>query len=86
MTTTLTMDRAGRIMIPKALRENLRLNPGDTLELESKGETITLQPLRPKALLKKELGIWVYQGEPTHISIPDLIENHRNQRTKVILG
>jgi hypothetical protein len=32
---------------------------------------------RPKALLKKERGVWVYQGEPTGVSITALIERTR---------
>ena len=54
MTTKITLDRAGRILIPKTLREEWRLNPGDTLQLDSQGEEIvTLRPVRPRALLRK---------------------------------
>jgi AbrB family looped-hinge helix DNA binding protein len=35
MNTRLTMDRAGRIVIPKSVREELRLELGDELEIES---------------------------------------------------
>ena len=47
MTTKLSLDKAGRVVIPKALRQELRLGPGDTLQLESRGDQITLRPLRP---------------------------------------
>lgn len=66
MTAKLTLDQAGRLMIPKALRQELHLGPGDTVQLESEGEQIMLRPLRPKALLKKEHGVWDYQGEPAN--------------------
>jgi len=62
MTAKLTLDRAGRVLIPKTLRQKLHLGPGDALHLDSEGEKITLRPMRPKALLKKERGVWVYQG------------------------
>ena len=39
MNTRLVMDKAGRVVIPKPLREELRLEPGDALELESAGST-----------------------------------------------
>ncbi|MGA2878498.1 MAG: AbrB/MazE/SpoVT family DNA-binding domain-containing protein [Bryobacteraceae bacterium] len=55
MTTKLTLDKAGRVMIPKTLRQELHLGPGDTLQLDSKGEQITLRPMRPKALLKRSV-------------------------------
>ena len=60
--------------------------PGDTLQLNNEGEEITLRPLRPKALLKKELDVWVYQGEATHASIPDLIDREREKRLREPMG
>ena len=81
MTTKITLDKAGRVVLPKPLREELHLCPGDTLQLESEGERITLRPVRPKATLKKEHGVWVYQGEPTDVSIADLIDREREKRT-----
>ena len=82
MTTKLTLDQAGRVLIPKNLRHELHLGPGDALELESEGDEITLRPVRPKALLKKEHGIWVYQGEPSDTSITDLIDRNRESRIR----
>jgi AbrB family looped-hinge helix DNA binding protein len=86
MTAKLTLDRAGRVLIPKSLRQKLRLGPGDALQLNSEGEEITLRPVRAKALLKKEKGVWVYQGEPTQVSIPDLIDREREKRSGEIIG
>ena len=82
MTAKLTLDRAGRVLIPKTLRQQLHLEPGDALQLESEGEQMTLRPVRPQALLKKERGVWVYQGEPTTASIPDLIDRERAKRAR----
>jgi AbrB family looped-hinge helix DNA binding protein len=82
MTTKLILDQAGRVLIPKTLRQELQLGPGDTLQLESEGDEITLRPVRPKALLKKEHGVWVYQGEASDVSITDLIDRERGKRTR----
>jgi len=46
MKTRLTIDKAGRVVIPKPLREELHLEPGDSLEMESAGEQITWRPVR----------------------------------------
>lgn len=81
--TKLTLDSAGRVMIPKPLRQELHLGPGDTLQLEGEGEQIMLRPVRPKALLKKERGVWVYQGEPTEVSVTDVIDRERQKRLRV---
>jgi AbrB family looped-hinge helix DNA binding protein len=86
MTSKLTLDKAGRVMIPKPLRQQLRLGPGDALQLESEGEQITLRPIRPKALLKKERGVWVYQGEQTETSITALIDREREKRVRDRMG
>ena len=57
------------------------------MQLDSQGEeTVTLRPVRPKALLKKELGVWVYQGEATAASIPALIDREREKRLREMLG
>lgn len=73
-------------MIPKLLRNKLHLGPGDTLQLESEGEQITLRPTRPVALLKKESGVWVFQGEPTDASITDAIDRARSKRLRDLIG
>ncbi len=62
MATTLTLDKAGRVVIPKSLREELHLEPGDQLELQHEGECVTLRPLRAGSPLRKEHGVWVFRG------------------------
>jgi AbrB family looped-hinge helix DNA binding protein len=80
-----TIDRAGRVIIPKPIREELHLKPGDSLELEAGTDQITLRPVRPKATLKKEYGIWVYQGEATDLSIVDVIARERENRIRDLI-
>jgi AbrB family looped-hinge helix DNA binding protein len=85
MTAKLTLDKAGRVLIPKSVREDLHLGPGDTLELESEDDQITLHPIRPTAQIKKERGVWVYQGERTALSIIDLIDRQREKRLRQMM-
>ena len=85
MKTNVSLDKAGRLVLPKALREEMQLGAGDTLVLESEDERITLRPLRPQAPLQKERGVWVYQGGPSNASIPDLIDLERAKRLRDIL-
>lgn len=44
MASTLSIDKAGRIVIPKAIREKLHLEPGSTLQAEVVGDRIELSP------------------------------------------
>lgn len=86
MTTKVSVDKAGRVVLPKPLREKLRLQPGDDLAIEADDHIITLTPIRPQPQLVKEMGIWVYQGEgPTDESIPDLIDRVREERIRDLL-
>ena len=62
MHTTVTIDKAGRVVIPKEIRDELRLEAGDTLTLESEGERVTLRPVHDGTPLQKERGVWVFRG------------------------
>jgi len=59
---TITVDGAGRVVIPKEIREELHLEAGTSLEIVSDGRDITLRPQHASAPLRKERGVWVYHG------------------------
>jgi bifunctional DNA-binding transcriptional regulator/antitoxin component of YhaV-PrlF toxin-antitoxin module len=62
MNTKVTLDSAGRVRLPLALRNALRLVPGDTFALDFDGEKLTLKPARQKSAMRKEQGIWVFRS------------------------
>jgi AbrB family transcriptional regulator (stage V sporulation protein T) len=65
MNSKVTLDRAGRVVLPKALRDEMHLSPGDTLDLTVKGDEVTLRPRRGATPLQKERGVWVFRtGKP----------------------
>ena len=82
MSTRLTIDAAGRVVIPKPLRDELDLAPGDTLELETAGESLTLRPTRGTAPLAREKGVWVFRtGHPLSSSLTDdILDRVRTER------
>jgi len=82
MANTISIDKAGRVVVPKPLREKLGLEAGDNLLVESDGDQITLRPIRPQPLLVKEYGMWVYNGAPSNESIPDMIDREREKRVR----
>jgi AbrB family looped-hinge helix DNA binding protein len=88
MNARLVMDKAGRVVIPKPLRKQLQLEPGDALELESGGEQITLRPARGAGPHQNEHGIWVlHTGEPLPASATDdLLTQIREERDLANLG
>jgi len=85
MATRISIDKAGRVVLSKALREKMRVEAGDDLLVEAEGDRVTLSPICQGAVLKKELGIRVYQGESSSISILELIEAEREKRVWVLL-
>ena len=88
MNARIVLDSAGRVVIPKPLRDELDLAPGDALELESVGEKITLRPVRGTAPLTKEKGVWVFRtGEPLSSPLADAVLNQtRDERDRASMG
>jgi AbrB family looped-hinge helix DNA binding protein len=88
MNTRLTIDRAGLVLIPKSLRQELRLVPGDSLEMESAGDQITLRPVRGTGPLTKEYGVWVFHsGRHLPASATDeMLQQIREERDSANLG
>lgn len=88
MSTTVTIDKAGRVVIPKSLRDELRLASGDTLVIESNGDSVTLRPIRSASVLRKKRGIWVFHGD-RKISATETdrtLEGLRQQRDQEMRG
>ena len=85
MASKLTLDKAGRIVLPKPVRDKLRLEPGDALQLETEGELITLLPVRNRASMRKELGIWVFdERQQSNESLFYLIDLDRERRNRAL--
>jgi AbrB family looped-hinge helix DNA binding protein len=80
MSTTVQLDPAGRVVLPKKIRERFRLRGGDTLALEVKGDAIELRPQKPTAQLRRVNGVLVLV---TDMCLPlerDLIAESRDER------
>jgi AbrB family looped-hinge helix DNA binding protein len=88
MVAKLTLDKAGRIVLPKPVRDELNLTAGDTLELETSGGDITLHPVRATTPLQKERGVWVIRtGDDLPASVvEDTIRQIRQERERIALG
>jgi hypothetical protein len=70
--------------LPKTVRDELRLAPGDPLDLTLEGEQVIRRPRRPVSPLHKERGVWVFRaGEPlTAAETRNTLRNIRKQRTR----
>jgi AbrB family looped-hinge helix DNA binding protein len=88
MSGTVTVDKAGRVVLPKALRDQLHLEAGDTLEVESEGDRVTLRPVRSASPLRKEHGVWVFRGgrKISAATTDGVLRNVRETRDRNNLG
>lgn len=88
MNATLTLDKAGRIVLPKPVRDELQLGPGDSLELESSEDRVILRPARGGGRMRKKQGVWVlHGGAPLAANVvEETIRRVRRERERRILG
>jgi AbrB family looped-hinge helix DNA binding protein len=77
MVSEVKVDKAGRIVLPKPMRDELRLEPGDALEVESLGDRIVLRRPRANAQMRKKHGIWVFRSGET--ITPEMVEKTDRQ-------
>ena len=58
-----TVDKFGRIVIPKILRDGLGLDPGAVVNIEERDDGIVLKPVREEPDLVMKEGVLVFMGE-----------------------
>ena len=84
MDDTIQIDGAGRVVLPKAVRERFRLAGGDALSIEVKGDVIELRPRKMNLTLKKVNGVLVVAG-PKLPAERDLVSEDREDRLQELL-
>lgn len=75
-----TIDKAGRVVIPKQIRERLALGGGDEVEIELRYGRIEIsRPFRDEPLIETEHGLLTFASGPglTADETRDLIERQR---------
>ena len=84
----LTLDRMGRIVVPKAIRDRFNLNPGDELHLTLKPDGLHLRPALPVSTLTEENGTLVCCSDlpASAWDIPAFLEDQRTQRNLELGG
>jgi len=61
--TTVPIDRAGRVVLPKNVRQELAIKPGDTLKVTIQGSSVTLTPNKPWAGFIRKGKAYVFSTE-----------------------
>jgi AbrB family looped-hinge helix DNA binding protein len=83
---TVTIDRLGRIVVPKAIRDRLHLVPGTKLELTAGAEGIRIVPVNAEPSLVRKDGILIHHGtETTDLDIRRVIDQERANRNDYLV-
>jgi AbrB family looped-hinge helix DNA binding protein len=81
------VDKAGRIVLPKKVRERFRLRAGAKLELKESSQGLVLRPVGQGPSLVQKNGIWVHLGKASHDFAWDrIVEDLRDERMKDLAG
>lgn len=84
------MDQAGRIVLPKAVRQELAIKPGDVLRVSIRGLAVTLTPSKEitglvrkgKALVFSTAGEAVLSAR----AVEELLEGERDEHRSRVAG
>lgn len=81
MKKNLTLDSAGRIVLPQAVRHRFHLNRGSVLSLEVNPDAIILRPCTCDPTLSDNGGLLVHEGRPVDdlLNAVELVRQRRDQ-------
>ncbi len=84
---TVTIDKAGRVVVPKPVRDRLGLQAGLELELTEVRDGLLLKPHAHEPSLIEIEGVWVHQGEPQgQVDATALINQEREARIRHLMN
>ncbi len=83
---TLKIDKAGRIVVPKSIRERLGFRPDTELEaIEQPGGVLLTRAKQQPPMVKVD-GLWVHQGSAERgANWEHILESVREERTDSVL-
>jgi AbrB family looped-hinge helix DNA binding protein len=81
----ISIDVAGRIVLPRPVRQHFHLEAGALLEIEVGENAIILRPQKHQQSLVEERGLLVHEGEPSG-DLLSIVEAVRNRRDRDIAG
>lgn len=81
-TVEVTINKAGRIVVPKQIRERYNMHPGTAIEIENKPEGVILKVSGEGISLIRKQGILVHHsGDKTDLDMADFIKKERKRRS-----
>jgi AbrB family looped-hinge helix DNA binding protein len=81
MSSETSLDRFGRVVIPKETRDHFGLEPGSALIVEEREDGVLLRPASAPAALRLKKGVLVFSGELTR-DAQDALRGQREDRIR----
>lgn len=76
-----TIDKLGRIVVPKHLRDRFHLVAGTALELEVEADGIRIRPVHQEPALLRKQGVLIHHGSETvELDMAELVNRNRANR------
>ena len=82
MSDTVTIDRTGRLVLPKAIRDRFRLVGGSQIEVQIVGDHVELKPVtnHSEGELIEKNGILVIRSNDSEFDATDAVKADRRER------
>jgi AbrB family looped-hinge helix DNA binding protein len=75
------LDKFGRVVLPKDIRDHLDLKPGQVLKVERADEEVILKPVEKESPLHIKDGVLVFSGAAIG-DITKTVNQHREDRLR----
>ena len=83
----LKIDKAGRVVLPKPVRDRLGLHEGSDLEMVETAEGVELKPAQIRPSMVKKDGLWVHTGiVPPGFDVAKAVRDDREERIRKLAG
>ncbi len=80
------IDKAGRVVLPKDVREELSINPGDLLNVTIRGNEVALSPRREACGFIRRGNALVFSTGGADLLDNETVENIRNATHRELLS
>ena len=80
-----TLDRFGRVVLPKKVRDEIGLQAGDALSVATANGEVRLRPARSEPHLSRRGGVLVFAGQAAG-DLEDAVRRERHARLRKLSG